>query len=51
VLQTPELLRNNDNTKDSQDRWWGLNKNKLNEAFKLIAINTALSGKGKSHFP
>lgn len=51
VLQTPELLRSNDNTEDSQDRLWGLNKNKLNEAFKLIVINTAISGKGNSHFP
>lgn len=39
------------NTKDSQDTLWGLNKNKLNQAFKLIAINTTIPGKGNSHFP
>lgn len=37
VLQTPELLRSNDNTKDSQDRLWGLNNNnKKKTQIKLL---------------
>lgn len=51
MLQTLELLRSNDNAKESEDRLWGRNKNKLNQASKLIVINTATSGKGNSHFP
>lgn len=27
---------------NSQDTLWGLNKNKLNQAFKLTAINTTI---------